>query len=170
MASCPLPAMTERKATLRGTHKEYACRLIFRAPGEAVLLFVSEAAVRVHALDLPAGTVTFGYFWVDRAYNVYHWMTPAGATIAHYFNLADRTSIAEQDLSWLDLSVDLLIRPGSEPTVLDEAEVPAVLDAATVERIESGKRALLARAGAVAREIERRSRELWVTAFGERRA
>src|SRR5439155_20504502 len=84
-----LPEITEIKETLAGTRKTFQCHVIDRTPGAVVVLFISRAPVRVHDIELPAGTITFGYFWVDRGFNVYHWMSPTGTTLAFYVNVAD---------------------------------------------------------------------------------
>lgn len=161
-----LPRIVETKRTLAGREKIFQCRLLSScAPDSVVLLFVSDAAVRVHDLALPAGTVTFGYFWRDRPYNVYHWMTPAGATLACYVNLADATTIDADHLRWRDLTVDVLLLPGAAPVVLDEDELPADLDAATRAAVAAARDEVLASAEAIRAEVEGRSHQLWPRAF-----
>jgi predicted RNA-binding protein associated with RNAse of E/G family len=165
-----LPEIIEVKETLAGTRKTFHCHVIDRHPGSMVVLFVSKAPVRVHDVDLPAGTVTFGYFWVERGYNVYHWMSPAGPTLAFYVNLAEGTRL-EDTLFWRDLAVDILISPAGEPTVLDEDEIPVAVDRDTRARIERGKQEVLARAAALRLELEAHSDRLWPLVFeaGRRR-
>src|SRR3954465_9064075 len=96
----PLSRVVELKRTLSGGVKTFDCRLLSGDRRHAVLLFVAPAAVHVHGVDLPAGTVTFGHFGTDRFYNVYHWLDPAGGTIGFYFNLSDSTSIDDGRLEW----------------------------------------------------------------------
>ncbi len=164
-----LAEITETKTTLLGVEKIYRCRLITRAAGAAVVIFVSDAAIRVANLTLPAGTVTFGYFWEDRPYNVYHWMAPGGATLGHYFNLADRTQIADGTLTWRDLAIDVLVRPGAPPAVLDEDEVPADLDAATQATIAAARSTIIRDADKIIGALESSSRTLWPRVFGQAR-
>jgi predicted RNA-binding protein associated with RNAse of E/G family len=159
-----LPEITEVKETLAGTRKTFHCHVIDRKPGSLVVLFVSKAAVRVHDIDLPAGTVTFGYFWIERNFNVYHWMSPAGGTLAFYVNLSDGTRI-EDTLHWRDLTVDILIPPQGEAVVLDEDEIPLALDATTRARIDRAKQDVLTRAGALRVELEAHSDALWPAVF-----
>jgi predicted RNA-binding protein associated with RNAse of E/G family len=159
-----LPEITEVKETLAGTRKTFHCHVIDRQPGALVVLFVSKAPVRVHDVDLPAGTVTFGYFWVDRGFNVYHWMSPEGATLAFYVNLAEGTRI-EDTLHWRDLTVDILVPSLGEAVVLDEDEIPLALDSATRARIERTRDLVLARAPALRLELEARSDLLWPRVF-----
>ena len=103
------------------------------------MLFVAPAAMHVHGIDLPAGTVTFGYFWTDRLYNVYHWLGARGAD--HRVLLQPRRPdlIADGRLEWRDLTLDVLATPAGRLDVLDEDELPADLDAATRARIEAGE-------------------------------
>ena len=122
--SATLPEILELKRTLDGQEKRFACRLIEGDRRQAVVLFIAPAAMHVHGIDLPAGTVTFGYFWTDRLYNVYHWLGERGQTIAFYFNLADRTVIADGRLEWRDLTLDVLATPAGRLDVLDEDELP----------------------------------------------
>jgi predicted RNA-binding protein associated with RNAse of E/G family len=161
-----LSEIVEVKETLAGVRQTFTCRTVARRPGEVVVLLVLPAARAVGGLTLPAGTVTFGYFWEDRPYNVYHWMSPAGATIACYVNLADRTRIAETTLFFRDLTVDILLPPDGSPRVLDEDELPPALEPATRARIEATTRAVLSQAGSLSAEVEAHSRALWPAAFG----
>ncbi len=120
-----LPEILEVKRTLDGREKHFQCRLIEGAQRQAVVLFVAPAAMHVHGIDLPAGTVTFGHFWTERLYNVYHWLDARSGTIAFYFNLADQTVIEAARLEWRDLTVDVLATPAGRVDVLDEDELPA---------------------------------------------
>jgi predicted RNA-binding protein associated with RNAse of E/G family len=169
MSQKTLPEITEIKQTLAGTRKTFSCHVIDRSAGALVALFVSRAPVRVHDVELPAGTVTFGYFWADRSYNVYHWMSPAGATLAFYVNLADGTVIDEETLFWRDLVIDILVPPGGPAVVLDEDEVPPALDAATRARIDQARKHVLAHAEVLRIELEARTDSLWPRVFGEER-
>ena len=121
----PLPRLLEVKRTLDGREKRFDCRVLARAAGQVVVLFVAPGAIHVHGVDLPAGTVTFGHFWEDRPYNVYHWLRPAdGAGIGAYVNLSAETHLDGDTLTWLDLIVDVLVLPGRAPAILDEDELP----------------------------------------------
>jgi predicted RNA-binding protein associated with RNAse of E/G family len=77
---------------------------------------------------LPEGTVSLGYFWQDRSYNVYHWIDQQQDTVALYFNIADNTTITQKTIAWRDLTVDVLITPDGRCRVLDEDELPAEID------------------------------------------
>jgi len=164
-----LPEIIEVKETLSGARKSFSCRVLSRATDRLVVLFISDRTWRVAELELPAGTVTFGYFWSDRAYNVYHWMTSAGATLAHYVNLADRTSLGEAQLTWRDLAVDLLLRPGYAPAVLDEDHLPPDLAPQMRVKIVTSTRDVLMTVSTLQAEVEAASTALWSHAFARER-
>lgn len=160
-----LPPIVEVKRTLAGGEKRFECRLLAGSAGHAVVLWVSPQAMQVHGVELPAGTVSFGHFWADRPYNVYHWLDPARRTLGFYFNVCDRTRIEPGLLEWRDLVVDVLAVPGRPARVLDEDELPAELDVETRGRIEAGKAAILVDPIRVTAEIEAASRALFAVAF-----
>jgi hypothetical protein len=166
MELASLPTILEIKRTLGGLRKEFQCRLVERQPGRAVVLFVSSARYQVGDLALPPGTVTLGHFWQGRAYNVYHWLTPSGATLAHYFNLAAETAIEDATIRWLDLALDVLVLPAAPARVLDEDELPADLEPATRQRVEAARREVLEQHPAVIADLEGRASQLWPRLFG----
>ncbi|MCL4465531.1 MAG: DUF402 domain-containing protein [Chloroflexi bacterium] len=102
---------------------------------------------------MPAGTLSFGHYWEDRPYNVFHWQLPDGTTEAYYFNLADRTCLREGEAEWRDLVVDVMATPDGQVRVLDEDELLADLDPALRAGIEATVAHLLAQHGAIAAEV-----------------
>jgi uncharacterized protein len=163
----PLPVVVEIKRTLAGREKRFDCRLISGDQSQAVVLWVASEPMHVHGIDLPAGTLSLGYFWTDRHYNVYHWLDRSGRTVGFYFNICDRTRIDGQSIEWRDLVVDVLSTPAGRLEVLDEDELPADLDAETMTHIEAGKRAVLASPAALIAELEDSSRALLPSVFAD---
>lgn len=155
-----LPAILEIKRTLDGREKRFDCRLLAGGAGggHAAVLWVAPAAMHVHGVDLPAGTVSVGHFWADRHYNVYHWLDEARRTLGYYFNISDQTLIGAGTIEWRDLTVDVLALPGGRLDVLDEHELPAELAADVAAHIGAGKKAILDAPEAVMAEIEAASR------------
>ncbi len=157
-----LRRITELKRTLLGREKRFDCAVLRHNGSHIVVLFVATEAMHVHGIDLPAGTVTFGHFWTDRPYNVYHWLNPeSGATMDHYVNLSADTRLSEGLLEWLDLIVDILIVPGHPPAILDEDEVPADADSALRGRIAEATEAVLRHPERWLAELERDRSVLW---------
>lgn len=163
----PLPRILEVKRTLAGREKRFECGVLERRGTHLVVLFVAPEAMHVHGVDLPAGTVTFGHFWSDRPYNVYHWLRRAdGATIGHYINLSDETRIDADQLAWLDLIVDVLLLPGAAPRLLDEDEIPADASPGLRACIAHAAAAVLADVPGLLVELEGHRRALWPTVVG----
>jgi hypothetical protein len=116
--------ITEVKVTASGERQEFACQLLDRSATHVALLYKSTQARRVGDLRLPKGTVTYGYFWSGRPYNVYHWVHPDGGTLGYYVNLADGIVFHPHSVEWRDLALDLLFSPdGGRVQVLDEDEL-----------------------------------------------
>jgi len=122
--------ITERKTRLDGSVVEYVCERIAVEPGRhAIVRYVTDRDRTLEGSDLVlrTGTVTIGHFWVDRPYNVYHWLERE-RTIAFYVNIATDTAIDDAAVSYTDLVVDVLLRPSGAIEVLDEDELPPTLE------------------------------------------
>jgi predicted RNA-binding protein associated with RNAse of E/G family len=148
--------ITERKTRLDGSVAEFACEAIVLEPDRrAVLRYVSDREWRIAGADVVVrpGTVTVAHYWVDRPYNVYHWLED-GRTLAYYCNVATDTLISPELVSYTDLVVDVLLRTSGAATVLDEDELPD--DLAPPHRLAIAKalEALIANPRFVIREIE----------------
>ena len=136
--------ITEIKTALSGRVDEFGCDVVERSDRHVVVIYRLPAARDLHGLGLPAGTVTVGYFWTERPYNLYHWIGPDGATLAYYFNVGDVTRLEAGTLAWRDLAVDVLATPDGRVRVLDEDELPADLDAGTRAYVERARDEILA--------------------------
>jgi uncharacterized protein len=153
-------ATIERKTRLDGSVSEYRCESLSLEVGRhAVLRYVmdSEWVIADTGIVLRPGQITIAHYWIDRPYNVYHWLD-GSQTIAYYCNVASDTTIDEDVVGYTDLVIDVLLRPTGETIVLDEEELPPDLAptrrihiARALEAIASGPRRLAA-------EIERETR------------
>jgi predicted RNA-binding protein associated with RNAse of E/G family len=122
--------ITERKIRLDGSVVEYACEPLLVEPGRrAVVRYVTDRDRALEGTDLVLrkGTVTIGHFWIDRPYNVYHWLAE-NRTIAFYVSVATDTAIETALITYRDLVVDVLIRPSGAIEILDEEELPASIE------------------------------------------
>ena len=151
--------ITERKTRFDGSVQEFACRALLIEPGtHAVVRYDLDRDWHVGGMVFPKGGYTAGHFWIDRPYNVYHWMTAAGQTLAYYFNVGLVDEISDTLVAWRDLIIDVLVKPDGAIDILDEDEVPADLPpehrgtiARALEQIVTNPKRLVA-------EIERESR------------
>ncbi|HEX2035080.1 MAG TPA: DUF402 domain-containing protein, partial [Chloroflexota bacterium] len=155
-----LATLTEIKTTLSGRIDRFDCEVVERADDHVVVLYRVPAAREVHGVWLPAGTVTLGYFWPARPYNLYHWVTPDGSTLAHYFNIGDVTRLEGPNLHWRDLAVDILATPDGRVQVLDEDELPPDLDPGLRRYVESARDEVLRCLPSLIRESEARAAAL----------
>lgn len=127
------------KITLAGERQEFPCLLLDRSESHAVVFYPIGTRRRVGTLVLPKGTESYGYFWRDRPYNVYHWVAPNGRTLGFYVNLSDEVVLRRAEVRWRDLALDLLFSPdGSRVQILDEEEV-AGLPAPLRMRIDAAR-------------------------------
>jgi predicted RNA-binding protein associated with RNAse of E/G family len=129
--------MREIKRTLDAKVVEYPAEPLLLEPGvRAVLLYrIDEAEVVAGGrMTLAPGTLSVGYFWRDRPYNVYHWLYD-GKTLIDYINIGRFVSLSDEALVWDDYAVDILAYPDGSVEVIDEDEIPANVDAYTREFI-----------------------------------
>ncbi len=160
-----LTPILEVKQTLAGVEKRFECTRLAGDERHVVVLWIARDPMHVHGVDLPAGTISFGHFWADRFYNVYHWVDGGGRTLGLYFNIADRTRIGAERLEWRDLVVDVLATPAGRLDVLDEDELPPELEADAAAHLAAGKAAILDAPARVIAEIEAASRALYPLVF-----
>ncbi len=150
----PRVEILEVKRTLEGSVEAFPCQAVEATPQRAVLLYTVPRARRIADLDLPAGTVTVAYYWADRPYNVYHWVSPAGDTLGWYFNVSGPVRISERQVEWQDLEVDVLVTPDLRVQVLDEDRLPGGLGVAQRTAIGAATARVLREYADVTREIE----------------
>jgi hypothetical protein len=150
--------ITEVKTTLSGRVDEFVCDVVERSTDHVVVIYRIPGPGRdVHGVWLPGGTITVGYFWTARPFNLYHWVGPDGRTIAHYFNIGDVRRYEADRLEWHDLAVDILATPDGRVVVLDEDELPADLDPALLRSIAAARDEVLGNLRTLVLESERTS-------------
>jgi len=159
-----LARVLEIKRTLAGTEKRFECGRLLEDGPHLVVLFVAMAEMHVHGVTLPARTITFGHFWRDRGYNVYHWLDGVtGQNLGAYVNLSAETRFQDDRLEWLDLTVDVLVLPGQAPRVLDEDEIPADAPPDLLARIAAARQEVLEGLPRLLDELEQFRARLWLT-------
>lgn len=71
---------------------------------------------------IEAGTLSTEFFWTDRWYSVFRFHSPEGRLLQFYCNINTPPRLEAGILSFIDLDVDLLVKPDCSYTVLDEEE------------------------------------------------
>ncbi len=146
----------ERKRKLDGRTLSYPCEALEMTTDFALLLYRLPQAVDLAGVCLPAGARSFGLYWSERPYNVYHWVDAAGRWLGDYCNAATETRLGPRAVEWLDLEADVFITPDGRVAVLDLDEVPADLSAPHRRALEEALAALAAPA-ALVREVAART-------------
>ena len=97
---------------------------IARREGQMIVLDAEfEYDVQHHLLgDIPRGTRTIEYYWLDRWYNIFRFLESDGATRLYYCNVNMRPEISGGILSYIDLDLDILVHPDFSYQVLDLEE------------------------------------------------
>lgn len=147
--------ITEIKRTLAGREARFTCEVYSQTDDELIALFRLPEPRDVHGVWLPAGTITVGYFWRKRPYNLYHWLDKKGRTLAYYFNIGDVRSWGPTEFEWDDLAVDILSSPSGRTQVLDEDELPEDLATERKEYIFSARDEVLRDLTALVETAER---------------
>src|SRR5437762_7768465 len=112
----------ERKTRFDGSVQEFPCRALVIEPGKhAVIRYDLDRDWHVGGMVFPKGGYTAGHFWIDRPYNVYHWLE-GGRTLAYYFNVGLVDEISEVRVAWRDLIIDVLVKPGGATDILRSEE------------------------------------------------
>jgi protein associated with RNAse G/E len=68
------------------------------------------------------GTVSVEYYWTDRWYSIFRFTNPTGELRNCYCNINMPPSIEGNELSFVDLDIDILVRPDLSYSILDEDE------------------------------------------------
>lgn len=103
--------------------RSWKCRLVKEDP--PLLEFVGEFDREVVHSDLGLirrGTVSYEYYWTDRWYNVFRFHEPEGELKYFYCNINTPPAFKDGSLDYVDLDIDLLVRPDYSVTILDEHE------------------------------------------------
>ena len=69
-----------------------------------------------------AGTLSTEFFWTDRWYSVFRFREPCGRLRNFYGNLNTPPRLEGGVLSFVDLDIDVLVRPDFAYTILDKEE------------------------------------------------
>ena len=151
---------TEVKTWLDGSVERWVCEVLALEPDRRATLrytIGAERAIGGTGLVLTPGTVTLAHYWIDRPFNVYHWLA-GDRTLAYYASVAEPVEIAAEQVAYRDLAVDVLIRPSGQLEILDEDELPVDLASADRQRIAEALEQIVANPKRLIREIEELSR------------
>lgn len=150
----PATASGYREVKLKpgGERLAYDTGLVHRGPGLVIVRFLMQKGGGPPRLpvEVPPGSVSNGYFWARRPYNVYRWLDPAGVLIAHRFDAVADVRITPAEVTYRDLALDWWALPDGTLIEEDRDELEAlaqsgVLSARDVERANEAARQVFSR-------------------------
>ena len=135
----------ERKRKPDGSERRFPTNLVYASRSLVIVSYVMRqgGAVFGTPIEIPPGSVSYGYFWRSRPYTVYR-MRDGDRIVAHRFDAVAGVSIREGEVSYRDLALDwwltaegeLLEEDRDEFDELREAGVFSPSDLAAVARAE----------------------------------
>src|SRR5436305_14977247 len=99
--------MLEIKRHLDGREEVFECERVLVTPNQAVVRF----QIPVDVGAVPAGTLTLGFFWRWRNYNLYRFVSPESEVLGHRFDVVSGVRIAPDRVKHLDPLLTGLLAP-----------------------------------------------------------
>jgi len=101
-------------------HRHWQARVARLENSLLVLDAAFEDDVTHHLLgEIRRGTRTIEYYWLDRWYNVFRFLNDDDQTRLFYCNVNMPPVLADGLLTYIDLDIDVLVRPDRSYEVLD---------------------------------------------------
>lgn len=146
----------ERKRKADGTVREYRCTLEFRSPTVTIIRFVMTKGGTIVGLpvEVPPGSVSYGYFWPRRKYNLYRMKHADGTIIAHRFDAVADVRISDDAVDYRDLVLDWWALPDGTLIEEDRDELESLVAAGTISEVDAK------RAGEAAKDVFSRYRHV----------
>jgi hypothetical protein len=110
----------ERKLKPDGSVREYPCELVHLAGGLAIIRFLMAKGGEIFGTPVvvPPGSVSYGFFWKARPYNLYRMKRADGSLIAHRFDALTDVRLSREVIEYRDLVLDWWVMP--DDTILEE--------------------------------------------------
>ncbi|MCL6644498.1 MAG: DUF402 domain-containing protein [Dehalococcoidia bacterium] len=128
-----------------GERREYATQLVHLGRGVVIVRFDMQRGGGPPDIPVtvPPGSISIGYFWARRPYNLYRWRDPLGRLIAHRFDAVADVAIAPECVTYRDLVLDWWVLPGDILLEEDRDEFEALAEAGllTPSDLESARAA-----------------------------
>jgi uncharacterized protein len=101
-------------------HRRWPALLIERDGPLLVLDAIFEQEIKHDLLGtIASGTISTEYYWLDRWYNIFRFSDRAGRLKSFYCNVNMPPRFDRQVLSYVDLDMDVLVKPDFSYQVLD---------------------------------------------------
>lgn len=155
----------ERKQKADGSIHGYDTELVHRDGRVVIVRFrmtLGGGPPRL-PIEVPPGSVSYGYFWARRPYNLYRMLDPEGRVLAHRLDAVSAVRIAAEAVEYRDLALDWWVLPDGTLLEEDRDELEAALAAGTLspkdgERAEEAARQVYSRYRHIIDEAEQLQR------------
>ncbi len=126
-------------------HRSWSCRLLEETADLYTLHGVFEREIKHPLLGtIESGTVSVEYYWKKRWYNVFKFYEPDQTFRNYYCNVNTPPEFSGGVLKYVDLDIDVLVKPDLSYQILDADEFAenAVKHQYPIDLIERANRAL----------------------------
>lgn len=104
-------------------HRSWRADLIEQT--DELLVFIGTFDREIQHPDLghiPIGTVSHEFYWKNKPFNVFRFNSPDGEFMFFYCNVNLPPVLNGEDLDYIDLDIDLLVRTKTDVEILDEED------------------------------------------------
>lgn len=118
--------VTEWKQKPDGSWRTFGCLLVHdERPRLMVVRFVMEPGGSVFGtpFEIPPGSISDGYFWARRPYNLYRLRRPDGRLIAHRLDAVADVRLGDTEIRYRDLVLDWWVGPDDRIVEEDRDEL-----------------------------------------------
>ena len=131
---------TEYKLKANGILKSYQCELVYQHKNLRVLSFVMPTGSTSFktTISIPEGTISYGYFWLQRPYNIYR-MKHNDEIIAHRFDAISDLYYTSDSVYYRDLVLDWWLTPNGELIEEDRKELQNMLETKQITHEDAAK-------------------------------
>jgi len=100
--------------------KSWTCELVEESADLVVAVGTFDADVNHSDLGLiTQGTRSYEYFWLDRWYNIFRFVTADGAFRNYYCNICMPPQFSKDVIDYVDLDIDVVVDPDFSSRILD---------------------------------------------------
>lgn len=130
--------VTERKLKPGGVTREYACSFVYQTVGLMVIRFDMSRGGDVWGppFSIPPGSMTLGYFWKRRPFNLYRIHGPGGGVLGHRIDALTDVQFGTDSVTYRDLALDWWVLPDDTLIEQDRDELEALLASGTLSEAD----------------------------------
>lgn len=158
----------ERKRKVTGHVLDYETQLVHQDAQVTIVSFEMKHGGGPPRLpiEVPAGSVSYGYFWPRRPFILYRWLGPEGELLAHRVDAVTDVRISASAVEYRDLVLDWWAFPDGtlieeDRDELDDAVAAGTITAQDAARADEAARQVYSRYRHIIDEVERLERR-WV--------